>query len=97
MINHAPPAFAGLGCRGRGDKLNGVIQSASDRERQLCGSLPTQPGLQAQGTILDRMGRREQFLSARLQALQQARPALEALYNSLTPDQKAIIDHPFRQ
>ena len=47
--------------------------------------------------MLDRMGRREQFLSARLQALQQARPALEALYNSLTPDQKAIIDHPFRQ
>src|SRR5436190_2406527 len=28
------------------DKLNGVIQSASDRERQLCGSLPTQPGSQ---------------------------------------------------
>jgi hypothetical protein len=79
------------------DKLNGIIQSAADRERQLCGSLPTQPGPQAQGTILDRMGRREQFLSARLQALQQARPALEALYNSLTPDQKAIIDHPFRQ
>jgi hypothetical protein len=59
--------------------------------------LPTQPGPQAQGTILDRMGRREQFLSARLQSLQQTRPALETLYNSLTPDQKAIIDHPFWQ
>jgi hypothetical protein len=79
------------------DKLNVVIQSAADRERQLCGSLPTQPGPQAHGTILDRLGRREQLLSARLQALQQARPALEALYNSLTPDQKTMIDHPFRQ
>ena len=50
-----------------------------------------------QETILDRMNRREQFLSARLQALQQAKPALEALYQSLSPDQKAIINHPFRR
>jgi len=48
-------------------------------------------------TILDRMSRREQFLSARLQGLQQARPALEALYQALTPEQKQVIDHPFRR
>jgi LTXXQ motif family protein len=79
------------------DKLNGVIQSAGDKERQLCASLPAQAGPQGQTTILDRMSRREQFLSARLQSLQQARPALEALYQALTPEQKAIIDHPFRR
>ena len=79
------------------DKLNGVVQSAADKERQLCASLPTQAGPQAQATILDRMSRREQFLSARLQGLQQARPALEALYQALTPEQKTVIDHPFRR
>ena len=79
------------------DKLNGAIQSAADKERQLCASLPAQAGQQGQATILDRMSRREQFLSARLQGLQQARPALEALYQALTPEQKAIIDHPFRR
>jgi hypothetical protein len=79
------------------DKLNGVIQSSADKERQLCASLPTQGGPQAQGTILDRTSRREQFLSARLQALQQARPALEALYQALSPEQKTTIDHPFRR
>ena len=79
------------------DKLNGVIQSSADKERQLCANLPTQGGPQAQGTILDRTSRREQFLSARLQALQQARPALEALYQSLSPEQKTTIDHPFRR
>ena len=79
------------------DKLNGSIQSAADKERQLCANLPAQAGPEAQGTILDRMSRREQFLSARLQAMQQARPALEALYNALSPDQKATIDHPFRR
>ena len=79
------------------DKLNGVIQSSADKERQLCASLPTQGGPQAQGTILDRTSRREQFLSVRLQGLQQARPALEALYQSLSPEQKTTIDHPFRR
>jgi hypothetical protein len=79
------------------DKLNGAVQSAADKERQLCANLPAQAGPQAQATILDRMSRREQFLSARLQGLQQARPALEALYQALTPEQKAIIDHPFRR
>jgi hypothetical protein len=79
------------------DKLNGVVQSAADKERQLCANLPAQAGPQAQATILDRMSRREQFLSARLQGLQQARPALEALYQALTPEQKTTIDHPFRR
>ena len=79
------------------DKLSGIIQTSADKERQLCANQPAQAGPQAQGTILDRMGRREQFLSVRLQTLQQARPALEALYQALTPEQKAIIDHPFRR
>jgi hypothetical protein len=29
--------------------------------------------------------------------MQQTRPALEALYNALTPEQKAVVDHPFRR
>jgi LTXXQ motif family protein len=78
------------------DKLNGVIQAANDRERQLCASLPS-AAQRGQDTILNLVNRREQFLSARLQALQQAKPALDALYQSLSPDQKAIINHPFRR
>jgi LTXXQ motif family protein len=74
------------------DKLQGLLQAAADKERQLCTSL--KPG--GPQTILDRVSRREQFLSARLQGLQQVRPALEQLYQALTPEQKAIIDHPFR-
>lgn len=79
------------------DKLNASMQSAGDKERQLCDKLPAEAGQQGQGTILDRMSRREQFLQARLQAMQQTRPALEALYNALTPEQKAVVDHPFRR
>jgi len=75
------------------DKLQGAMQAAADRQRQLCAALPAADG--GQGTILDRANRREQFLSAHLQGLQQIKPALEQLYQALTPEQKAIIDHPF--
>jgi hypothetical protein len=75
------------------DKLQALMQAASDRQRQLCASLKP-AGERGQETVLDRVTRREQFLSARLQAIQQTRPALEQLYQALTPEQKAIIDHP---
>jgi hypothetical protein len=78
------------------DRLNGIMQTATDRERQLCASLPS-AGQRGQETILDRVNRREQFLSARLQTLQQAQPALEALYRVLSPDQKVIINQRFRR
>jgi hypothetical protein len=75
------------------DKLQGLMQAAGDRQRQLCASLKP-AGERGQETVLDRVTRREQFLSTRLQAIQQTRPALEQLYQALTPEQKAIIDHP---
>ena len=61
------------------DRLSGFVQSATDRERQLCTSLPTSTEQRGHETILDRVNRREEFLSARLEVLQQAKPALEAL------------------
>jgi len=76
------------------DNLQGLMQAAGDRQRQLCASLkPAEE--RGQETVLDRAARREQFLAARLQTVQQTRPALEQLYQALTPEQKAIIDHPF--
>jgi len=75
------------------DKLRGLMQEAGDRQHQLCATLKPAAG-RGEETVLDRATRREQFLSARLQAVQQTRPALEQLYQALTPEQKAIIDHP---
>jgi hypothetical protein len=34
---------------------------------------------------------------ARLDALQAAKPAVQALYQSLNPEQREIFDHPFRR
>jgi hypothetical protein len=75
------------------DKMQGVAQGEQHKERQLCDQLKAG----AASTVLDRMDRAQQFLSARLDALQSAKPAVQALYQALTPEQKAIFDHPFRR
>jgi hypothetical protein len=48
-------------------------------------------------TMLDRLDRMQQFLSTRLEGVQAAKPSVEALYQTLAPDQRAIFDHPFRR
>ena len=45
-------------------------------------------------TILDRDSREEAMLKARLTALDAELPALKALYQGLSPEQKAAFDHP---
>ncbi len=78
------------------DKLQAATQAAQDKQRQLCTTL--KPAAErGQETVLDRMSQREQMLSARLDGLRQVEPAAQALYQALTPEQKAIVDHPFRR
>jgi LTXXQ motif family protein len=77
------------------DKLNAILEAGTRKEQQLCSAL--QASAQRSGpTILDRVDRRERFLTAQLGMLQQARPELQKFYEALTPEQKAIINHPFR-
>jgi hypothetical protein len=75
------------------DKVQSAAQAEEQKERQLCASL--KPG--AEATLLDRMDRMQQFLSTRLEGLQSAKPSVQALYQALTPEQRTILDHPFRR
>jgi hypothetical protein len=75
------------------DKLQSIAQAEQQKEQQLCRQLKPV----GQSTVIDRIDRAQQFLSARLDALQSAKPALQALYQALTPEQQAIMDHPFMQ
>ncbi len=75
------------------DKVESVAQTEEQKERQLCASLL--PKTATASTVVDRMARMQQFLSARLDGLTAAKPAVEALYQALTPAQRAILDHPF--
>jgi hypothetical protein len=75
------------------DRVESIAQTEQQKERQLCSAL--KPGDET--TVLDRLDRMQQFLSTRLEALQAAKPAVQALYQALTPEQRAIFDHPFRR
>lgn len=75
------------------DRVASIAQTEQQKERQLCSSLKPRD----ETTVLDRLDRIQQFLSTRLEALQAAKPAVQALYQALTPEQRAIFDHPFRR
>jgi hypothetical protein len=75
------------------DKVQNAAQVEEQKEQQLCAAL--KPG--AEPTLLDRMDRMQQFLSVRLDALQSAKSAVQSLYQVLTAEQRAVLDHPFRR
>jgi len=79
------------------DKLLTATQSAQDSQRKLCDALPTSRDSADKLTVIDRMHHHEQMLQTRLQGLQQVEPAVQALYQSLTPEQKVVLDHPFQR
>ena|SRR5579872_1069712 len=79
------------------DKLVSVTQNAEDAQRKLCDALPANAQDRDKLTAIDRLHHREQVLQAKLQAMQQADPAVQALYDKLTPAQKEVLDHPFKR
>jgi len=74
-------------------KVETAMQSAADKEHQLCAALPTDAKA-APSTLIDRLNRHEQMMQTRLDGMKQVQPALQALYAALTPQQKEILDHP---
>ncbi|HEX3864158.1 MAG TPA: Spy/CpxP family protein refolding chaperone [Stellaceae bacterium] len=78
------------------DKVRGPLKAAGDKERQLCADLKPRDQRAAE-TVLDRLNHREQSLSVKLAAIQQVKPAMDQFYQALSPDQKAIVDHPFHR
>ena len=69
---------------------NSVLGSAKDGES---ACLAHAPDMSHPPTIMDREARMHAMLEARLAAMDAQKPALEALYQSLSPEQKAALDH----
>ena len=74
------------------DRVQSAAQAEEQQERQICASL--RPG--SEPSLLERMDRMQQLLQARLNGLQNAKPAVQALYQALTPEQQAILNNPRR-
>jgi LTXXQ motif family protein len=79
------------------DNVVSATQSAEESQRKLCDALPANAQDRDKLTVIDRLHHREQVMQARLAAMQQVDPAIQALYDKLTPAQKAVLDHPFHR
>ena len=74
------------------DKYHQAMLDGATKLRQAClDNLAEPPSGQ---TALQRRDRMEKMLTARLDALHATRPALDALYQSLTSEQRALLDRP---
>lgn len=66
-----------------------VLDTAAG-ERSLCQAAA--PGHDAPPSIVDRQEHMQKMLEAKLKGMQASAPALKALYDSLTPAQKTVLD-----
>jgi hypothetical protein len=74
------------------DKWRLAVAAGAEKERSDC--LADVPAAGAMPTALDRDSHRQKIMAVKVATLQAARPALEALYQSLTPEQRQIFDRP---
>jgi len=74
------------------DTFQKTADEASAKEKAKCASLPTE--MKTQPSFADRFTRREERMKSRLESLEAVKPSLMALYDKLTPEQKAIPRSP---
>jgi hypothetical protein len=77
--------------RGAFEQWRDTVLSAAKSHSDSC--LAHQPIQGQMHDALERNARMEKMLETKLAELKSERPALEALYSSLTPDQKKLFDH----
>jgi len=74
------------------DAFQKAADEASAKEKARCASLPTD--MRAPLNLPDRLARQEEMMKSRIESIQAVRPSLVALYDKLSPEQKAVLDRP---
>ena len=69
-----------------------AAEAVTTQELARCASLPTEMKERAQFT--ERLNRREEMAKNRRAAIEAVKPSLLAVYDSLSPEQKAVFDRP---
>jgi hypothetical protein len=70
-----------------------AADDVTTKEIARCAALPAE--VKTPPTFVDRMNVREEALKTRLAAMEAVKPSMLALYNTLTPEQKVVLDRPF--
>ena len=74
------------------DAFQKAADEASAKEKAKCASLPAE--MKTPPSFPDRLGRQEEMMKSRLESIQAVKPTLMALYDKLSPEQKATFDQP---
>ncbi len=74
------------------DAFQKAADEASAKEKATCASLPNE--VKAPPSFPDRLTRQEEMMKSRLESIQAVKPTLMALYDKLSPEQKAVFDRP---
>jgi hypothetical protein len=69
-----------------------AADEASTKAMTRCASLPTE--MKERPTYIDRMTMMEDWMKDRVASIEAVKPTLTALYNVLSPEQKAMLDRP---
>lgn len=65
---------------------------ADVKDTARCNALPTE--MKDRPTYVDRLNVEETYMKARIERIEAVKPTLVALYDTLSPDQKAVLDRP---
>jgi len=74
------------------DAFQKAADAASAKEKASCAALPAEQ--KEPPSFAERMNQREQRMKSRLESFEAVKPTLLALYDKLTPEQKAAFDRP---
>jgi len=74
------------------DAFQKAADEASAKEKAKCASLPAD--MKTPPSFPDRLSRQEEMMKSRLESIQAVKPTLMALYDNLSPEQKAAFDRP---
>ena len=74
---------------------NAFAKAADDadvKETTRCNALPTD--MKERPNFVDRLGREEDAMKARIERIEAVKPTLTAFYSTLSPEQKVVLDRP---
>jgi hypothetical protein len=74
------------------DAFAKASDAADVKDTARCNALPSE--MKERPSYVDRLGMEEAYMKARVERIEAVKPSLTALYNTLSPEQKASLDRP---
>ena len=74
------------------DAFAKASDSADVKDTARCNALPSD--MKERPNYVDRLTMEETYMKARVERIEAVKPSLTALYNTLSPEQKTVLDRP---